>query len=229
MARPPAPSPGSSLPVTECPQVCVGHPRHGDQLAFPCTAVEEEAGPSMAAAEPRAGARPSWASQRVCGDMTSGLSELEPAFHSQRAADGGLSDVGVELRPGALLARREPLRASCPSPGQPCHPILLRHHSPPPTRLRLGCWTPNGSVTAHHPLSGAMWCPARCPRAGRGPSLRESRAGGGWGAGEAFRARPLPEARESLRVWPSLCLSVPLCRMGRLGVGVRVRNWDGAP
>lgn len=189
----------------------------------------------MAAAEPRGGARPSWASQRVCGDVTSRPSELEPAFHSQRAAGGRLSDVGVEMHLGALLARREPLRAPCLSAGQPCHPNLLHHHSPPPTRLRLGCWTPNGSVTAHHPLSGAMWSPARCPLAGRGPSPRESWAGGGWeGWGVGGRFLSQASARGQ-KVAVCLAFSVPQCPSlsngetwgwgKKLG---RVRNWEGA-
>lgn len=58
------------------------------------------------------------------------------------------------------------------SAGQPCHLNLLHHPSLPPTRLRSGCWTPNVPVIVHRPLSGAMWSPARCPPAGRGPSLR---------------------------------------------------------
>ncbi|VCX41190.1 unnamed protein product, partial [Gulo gulo] len=53
-----------------------------------------------------------------------------------------------------------------------CHLSLHRRHSPQPTRLRWGCWTPSGPEIGHRPLFGATWSPAHCPPAGQGPSQR---------------------------------------------------------
>ena len=108
---------------------------------------------------------------------------------------------------GVPLARREPLKAPCLSPGQPCHLSLLLHHSPPPTSPRSG-WTLNGPEIAHRPLFGATWSQARCPLAGQGPSQRESWAD--WGR--------LPE---SLRQRVSVTLATSTSR----SLPVRWETW----